>query len=157
MLEIGKDLKINEEAIIGDKNFEVMLSFINLIYEFVKVGFNHKSRIEKGRLRVTFSGNVDWLTWAILVITLLEYEDISLENIRKFYKVRKYKWHAPTKDTTSYVRVKDILVSGTGGRYCLHPINTVSPLSSISSSVCHRMPCRKPLAFEITLFARLLL
>jgi hypothetical protein len=25
-------------------------------------------------------------------------------------------WHAPTKDTTSYVRVKDSLVSGTGGR-----------------------------------------
>ena len=25
-------------------------------------------------------------------------------------------WHAPTKDTTSYVRVKDILVSGAGGR-----------------------------------------
>jgi len=25
-------------------------------------------------------------------------------------------WHAPTKDTTSYVRVKDIIVSGAGGR-----------------------------------------
>ncbi len=25
-------------------------------------------------------------------------------------------WSAPTKDTTSYVRVKDILVSGAGGR-----------------------------------------
>jgi len=25
-------------------------------------------------------------------------------------------WHAPTKDTTSYVRVKDSLASGTGGR-----------------------------------------
>ncbi|MFC2013812.1 hypothetical protein ACFLU8_02900 [Chloroflexota bacterium] len=24
-------------------------------------------------------------------------------------------WHAPTKDTTSYVRVKDSLASGTGG------------------------------------------
>ena len=27
------------------------------------------------------------------------------------------KWHAPTKDTTSYVRVKDSLASGAGGRY----------------------------------------
>ena len=25
-------------------------------------------------------------------------------------------WHAPTKDTTSYVRVKDSLASGAGGR-----------------------------------------
>jgi len=29
----------------------------------------------------------------------------------------KDSWHAPTKDTTSYVRVKDILASGTGGWY----------------------------------------
>ena len=28
----------------------------------------------------------------------------------------KLRWHAPTKDTTSYVRVKDSLASGAGGR-----------------------------------------
>ncbi len=27
-----------------------------------------------------------------------------------------FDWHAPIKDTTSYVRVKDILASGAGGR-----------------------------------------
>lgn len=89
--EIGKGLEINEEVIKDDKNFEEILRFIDLISEFVKVGFNHESDIEKGRIRVTLSGNVDWLTWAILITTSLEYQNISLESVRKFYKVRKYK------------------------------------------------------------------
>ena len=37
---------------------------------------------------------------------------VMMESVRDI----KCKWPAPTKDTTSYVRVKDSLASGAGGR-----------------------------------------
>ncbi len=46
-------------------------------------------------------------------IELLKEVDIVVTN-PPFSLFRK--WHAPTKDTTSYVRVKDSLASGAGGR-----------------------------------------
>ena len=44
-----------------------------------------------------------------VIIGIGKYKDPTIPTL-------KYTWHAPTKDTTSYVRVKDSLASGTGGR-----------------------------------------
>ena len=43
-------------------------------------------------------------------------EDLAREGAFLDGEYYCFHWHAPTKDTTSYVRVKDSLASGTGGR-----------------------------------------
>ena len=62
-----------------------------LISEFIIVGFNRESDIEKGRYRVIPSEKAPWLIWAVAIRTALESNKITLEGVRDFYKVRKYK------------------------------------------------------------------
>jgi len=62
-----------------------------LISEFIIVGFNRESDIAKGRLRVFPSEKNVWLILAVVMRTAFEHTDITLEKIRNFYKLRKYK------------------------------------------------------------------
>lgn len=62
-----------------------------LMMEFVKVGFNRESDIEEGRYRVEVSEQHPWLLWAIGIRTLFDSYRIRFEDVRDFYKVRKYK------------------------------------------------------------------
>ena len=62
-----------------------------LISEFIVVGFNRESEIEKERCRVTPSDSAAWLIWAVAIRTALDSQNVTLERVRDFYKVRKYK------------------------------------------------------------------
>jgi hypothetical protein len=62
-----------------------------LISEFIIVGFNRESAMEKGRCRVIPSDNARWLIWAVGMRTALDSHKLTLERVRDFYKVRKHK------------------------------------------------------------------
>jgi hypothetical protein len=62
-----------------------------LTKEFIIVGFNRESDIEKGRCRVVPSDKAFWLIWAVAMRTILDSYKIAFEKVRDFYKVRKYK------------------------------------------------------------------
>jgi hypothetical protein len=62
-----------------------------LIEEFIIVGFNRESDIEKGRCRVIPSAEAPWLILAVEICTALESSKITLEKLTRFYKERKHK------------------------------------------------------------------
>ena len=62
-----------------------------LISEFIIVGFNRKSDIEKGRCRVIPSDSSLWLIWAVGIRSALGSQSVRVEGLRRFYKVREYK------------------------------------------------------------------
>jgi hypothetical protein len=62
-----------------------------LISEFIMIGFNSESDIEKGRCRVVLSENAPWLIWAIAIRTVLESYKITFDKVRDLYKVRRHK------------------------------------------------------------------
>ena len=70
---------------------EQLANLESLIEEFIIVGFNRESDIEKGRYRVIPSEKAPWLIWAVVIRTALESQEITLEKLRHFYKVRKHK------------------------------------------------------------------
>jgi len=72
-------------------NIEEAAELENLISEFIIVGFNRESGIKKGRYRVVPSEKAPWLIWAVAIGTALESEEITLEKLTRFYKVRKHK------------------------------------------------------------------
>jgi len=59
--------------------------------EFIRVGFNRESDIQKGRYRVEVSEKAPWLLWAVGIRSLLDSYRIRFEQIRDFYKIRRYK------------------------------------------------------------------
>ena len=63
----------------------------HLISEFIIIGFNRESDIEKGRYRVIPSEKAPWLIWAVVIRTALEGYKITFERVRDFYKVKKRK------------------------------------------------------------------
>jgi len=63
----------------------------SLVSEFIIVGFNRESDIEKGRYRVLPSEKAFWLILAVVMRTILDSYKITFEKVRDFYKVRKYK------------------------------------------------------------------
>jgi len=81
------DTEVDEEFL----NLEEMKNLERLISEFVIVGFNRESEIAKGRYKVILSDNNPWLIWAVVIRTALEAHNITLEKVRDFYKVRRYK------------------------------------------------------------------
>jgi len=81
------DVETDREWINIDETTELE----NLISEFIIVGFNRESDIKKGRCRVVPSEKAPWLIWAVAVRTALESEEITLEKLTRFYKVRKHK------------------------------------------------------------------
>ena len=62
-----------------------------LISEFIIVGFNRESDLEKGRYTVMPSEEAPWLIWAVAIRTVLESYKITFDKVRDFYKVRKHK------------------------------------------------------------------
>jgi hypothetical protein len=81
-----EEIKSEEE-----KDFDDMAGMISLIFEFIIVGFNRESDIEKGIFKVSMGDTSFWLIQAIEIRTSLEYYNITLEKIRNYYKMRKYK------------------------------------------------------------------
>ncbi|MFC1871622.1 hypothetical protein ACFLYF_04405 [Chloroflexota bacterium] len=68
---------------------ESFLNFINLITDFITLGFNRESNIAKGQLSVQPDNNR--LLLAVIMRTSAEYQNIQLEQIRNAYKLRKHK------------------------------------------------------------------
>jgi len=62
-----------------------------LIMEFIRVGFNRESDIEKGRCRVEVNEKAPWLVWGVGIRNSLDSQKITFEKARDFYKVRRYK------------------------------------------------------------------
>lgn len=81
------DMEVDEEF----ANMEETKNLERLISEFVIVGFNRESDIAKGRYKVILSDKNRWLIWAVVIRTALEAYNITLEKVRDFYKVRRYK------------------------------------------------------------------
>lgn len=50
-----------------------------------------KLTLKKEDYRISMGDNSTWLVWAILIRTNFEHYNITLERIRNFYKLRKYK------------------------------------------------------------------
>ena len=89
-----KDLeKLVGSVEINGELFEVEATATveRLISEFIIVGFNRESDIEKRKYRVMPSEEAPWLIWAVAIRTVLESYKITFDKVRDFYKVRKYK------------------------------------------------------------------
>lgn len=99
--EMFTGLEINEDFLKDDdmeelpteeqQDAEQLANLESLIEEFIIVGFNRESDIEKGRYRVIPSEKAPWLIWAVAIRTALESYKITFERVRDFYKVRKHK------------------------------------------------------------------
>ena len=85
--------KMFRDMEVGGELFESVetAKLERLISEFILVGFNRESDIEKGRYRVIPSEKAPWLIWAVVIRTALESYKITFERVRDFYKVRKRK------------------------------------------------------------------
>jgi hypothetical protein len=70
---------------------EEFASLVGLVLEFILVGFNRESDVERGRFKVIPSREAPWLIVAVMVRSYFDYRNITLEMLRKFYKLRKYK------------------------------------------------------------------
>ena len=73
------------------EHLDDLANLFKLIIEFVIVGFNRKTDIEKGKCRVLPSINPPWLNLAIMYRTAFDSHNITLDRLRKIYKVRKVK------------------------------------------------------------------
>jgi len=62
-----------------------------LVMEFIRVGFNRETDIEKGRYRVEVSERAPWLVLGVGIRTILDSYRIRFEQVRDFYKVRRHK------------------------------------------------------------------
>jgi hypothetical protein len=77
-----EDLTPDEEAYFDDLFYGLWK-----VMEFIIVGFNRKSDIRKGKLHVLPTDNPPWLFLAVLYRTLSEHSKITMEDMRKKYKV----------------------------------------------------------------------
>ena len=99
--EMFTGLEINEDFLKGDdmgrasleerEHAKQLADLTWLIMEFIRVGFNRESDIEKGRYRVEVSEKAHWLLWAVEIRTLFDSYKIRFEQVRDFYKIRGYK------------------------------------------------------------------
>jgi len=94
-LEINDDFFKGDEiegSSLGERQHAKQLANLTwLVMEFTRVGFNRESDIEKGRYRVEVGEKAPWLLWAVAIRTLFEGYRIRFEQVRDFYKVRRYK------------------------------------------------------------------
>ena len=100
--EMFANIDVNDELITDSDNIdclaqeerqhvEEVAELISLIMKFIIVGFNRESDIAKGKYRVLSNEKHAWLILAVVMRTAFEYANITLEKMRKVYKVRKYK------------------------------------------------------------------
>ena len=85
-LEAGEDLKeLNPEGL------KELKSLITLFLEFILIGFNRESDIKKGRFKVIPNDQAPWLPFAIMIHTSFEYSNITIDRLRRIYKVKELK------------------------------------------------------------------
>jgi hypothetical protein len=99
--EMFTGIEINEDIFQDDdydqlstedqKDAEEFAKLICLIFEFIIVGFNKESDLEKGKYRVFPSEKFPWLIFAVIMRTSFESFNVTLERLGHIYKVRKYK------------------------------------------------------------------
>ena len=87
----SKDDDIGKLSLADQKDAEELAKLLCLILEFIIVGFNRESDIKKGRYRVIPTENAPWLIWAVMIRTSFESHNITLERLKRIYKVRKLK------------------------------------------------------------------
>jgi hypothetical protein len=85
------DSNIEHQSPIDKKDLEETEALARLILEFIVIGFNRESDIKRGRFRVIPKEEVPWLIIAVVIRTGFESYNITLERLKRFYKVRKYK------------------------------------------------------------------
>lgn len=73
------------------EHLDEVANLFTLILEFIIVGFNREADIAKGKYRVLPSINPPWLILAIMYRTAFDSHKITLDRLRKIYKVRKIK------------------------------------------------------------------
>jgi len=69
--------------------FEELARFFLLMFEFILVGFNRESDVERGKYRVVPTERAPWLILAIIYRTGFEYKNITLDRLNRIYKLRK--------------------------------------------------------------------
>jgi hypothetical protein len=94
-------LKINEDFLEDNVNHELSpeeekaaeqyMKIVCLILEFVIEGFNRDSDKQNERYRVVPSEKAPWLICTVMIRTVFDSNNITLERLRYIYKVRKYK------------------------------------------------------------------
>ena len=95
-LEINEDLlkaddKTEQLSPEDQQDIEEMEALARLILEFIIIGFNRESDIQKGRYRVLPTEKAPWVIWAVAIRAGFEHYNITLEKLRALYKLRKYK------------------------------------------------------------------
>jgi hypothetical protein len=86
-----KDDEMEELSLEERQEAEQLANLTWLTMEFIIVGFNRESDIDKGRCRVMPGEKSDWLMRAVLIRSLLDSYKIRFEQVRDLYKVRRYK------------------------------------------------------------------
>lgn len=74
-----------------DKDYPGAYDLIQLVFQFILVGFNRENEIEQGIYRVIPSNSHPWLWLAVMVRTAFESKNITLESTRNIYIKRKIK------------------------------------------------------------------
>jgi hypothetical protein len=71
------------------REFEELARLFLLMFEFILIGFNRESDVEKGKYRVVTTEKAPWLILAIIYRTGFEYRNITLDRLNRIYKLRK--------------------------------------------------------------------
>jgi hypothetical protein len=74
-----------------DTEYKDVSELFSLILEFIFVGFNREDDLEKGRCKVIPTTNPPWLILMLMYRTAFEHENITLDRLKRIYKVRKIK------------------------------------------------------------------
>jgi hypothetical protein len=85
---IDKNLKFSKDDL---KEFTKMFDMVILYLEFVKVGFNRETDVDKDKLKVSPLNQVPWLMMAVLIKSIFDYYGITIEKLSRFFNVKKYK------------------------------------------------------------------
>lgn len=78
-------------SLIKQENIDDLANLFALILGFIIVGFNRESDIARDKYRVLPSFNPPWLILSVMCRTAFDSHKITLDRLRKIYKVRKIK------------------------------------------------------------------
>jgi len=86
---LEENFEIDSDSV--EEEFPGVVNLFKLIYEFIFVGFNREIEIKKGKYRVIPTLSPPWLLLSVIYRTGFESKNITLDKMRKIYKVRKIK------------------------------------------------------------------
>lgn len=72
------------------EEYKELANLFILILKFIIIGFNRESDIAKRKYRVVPTEKAPWLILAVMYRTAFEHQNITLDRLRKIYKVRKF-------------------------------------------------------------------